>query len=82
MDVSTCWPAEHEEQATLPAVEVRPDGHISQAVVLALLVEKVFAAHGLHAVLPSSFWYSEGMQGRQLASPSLSWYLPLPHGVH
>ena len=45
VDVSTYCPAEQEEQTTLPSLEIRPGGHVSQVVFRSESPENVFLLH-------------------------------------
>jgi len=76
VDASTYWPAEQEEQATLPVEEVRPDAHASHVVFRFVSTAKVLAPHFLHESSPSSFWYMPGMQSKHDALPLVGFLNP------
>jgi hypothetical protein len=64
-------PAAHSLHDDAFVLLVRPDAHESHAFFRSISAEKVFKAHGLHASLPFSFWYSPGIHGRQYGAPSI-----------
>jgi hypothetical protein len=66
-------PAAHSLHFAAPLELVRPFAHAPHVVFHALSFENVFKAHGLQVILPSSFWYSPGMHGRQYGVPDSYW---------
>ena len=74
-------PASHLVHLTLPSKDFSPKSHLWQKVELAFALFSLML-HNLQVGLPSSFWYSPGIQGKHEPLPTNSFLNPAGQSRH